>query len=59
MGTGKANPLAAIRSAAMMLEHLGEADAAARITKAVLERAAAGTAGLTTSAIGDQIAERV
>src|SRR5437868_9237888 len=34
-GTGRANPLAAIRSAAMMLEHLGEADAAARITKAV------------------------
>ena len=30
-GTGTANPLAAIRSAAMMLDFLGEADAARRI----------------------------
>jgi 3-isopropylmalate dehydrogenase len=30
-GTGTANPVAAIRSAAMMLDFLGEADAAARI----------------------------
>ena len=37
VGTGRANPLAAIRSAAMMLEFLGEADAAARITKAVAD----------------------
>ncbi|HZU74360.1 MAG TPA: 3-isopropylmalate dehydrogenase [Acidimicrobiales bacterium] len=59
VGTGRANPLAAIRSAAMMLDHLGEADAAARITKAVLERAAAGVSGLSTSAIGDRVAERV
>ena len=36
VGTGKANPLAAIRSAAMMLEHLGEVAAAERVTKAVL-----------------------
>jgi 3-isopropylmalate dehydrogenase len=36
-GTGKANPLAAIRSAAMMLDHLGEAAASERVTKAVLE----------------------
>jgi 3-isopropylmalate dehydrogenase len=35
-GTGTANPCAAIRSAAMMLEHLGETEAAARITAAVL-----------------------
>ncbi|MDE3087098.1 MAG: 3-isopropylmalate dehydrogenase, partial [Acidobacteriota bacterium] len=34
-GTGKANPLAAIRSAALMLEHLGETEAAERITTAV------------------------
>lgn len=34
-GTGRANPLGAISSAAMMLDHLGEADAAARISKAV------------------------
>ncbi len=34
-GTGRANPVAAIRSAALMLDHLGEADAAERVTKAV------------------------
>lgn len=34
-GTGVANPIAAISSAAMMLDHLGEEDAAARIAKAV------------------------
>jgi 3-isopropylmalate dehydrogenase len=36
-GTNSANPLAVIRSAAMMLEHLGEEEAAARVTKSVLE----------------------
>ena len=55
-GTGRANPLAAVRSAAMMLEYLGEADAAARITKAVT--AAASLPG-TTSELGDAVAERV
>ncbi len=35
-GTGTANPCAAIRSAAMMLDHLGETEAARRITAAVL-----------------------
>ena len=38
-GKGIANPLAAIHSAALMLEHLGEADAAARIHKAVAAQA--------------------
>jgi 3-isopropylmalate dehydrogenase len=54
VGTGKANPTAAILSAAMMLDFLGEADAAARI------RAACGepSSGSTTQ-IGDSIAERV
>ncbi len=55
-GTGKANPLAAIRSAAMMLEFLGEADAAARMAEAC-------TANIdrtgTTVEIGDAVAERV
>ena len=55
-GTGRANPLAAVRSAAMMLEYLGEADAAARITKAVT--AAASLSGTTTE-LGDAVAERV
>jgi 3-isopropylmalate dehydrogenase len=58
-GTGRANPLAAIRSAAMMLEHLGESDAADRITKAVLESAKSAPAGATTSELGDLVAERV
>ena len=35
VGTGLANPLAAVSSAALMLEHLGEVDAARRITRAV------------------------
>ena len=62
-GTGQANPLAAIRSAAMMLDHLGEPAAAARITKAVFdhleESAATGATTGTTAEIGDAIAERV
>jgi 3-isopropylmalate dehydrogenase len=55
-GTGKANPLAAITSAAMMLEFLGEADAAARINKAVSE---AGDLAGSTSDIGNTIAGRL
>ncbi len=57
VGTGKANPSAAIISAAMMLDHLGLADQAARITKAV--RGFVPDAPLTTSQFGDQISERV
>jgi 3-isopropylmalate dehydrogenase len=56
VGTGRANPVAAIRSAAMMLEFLGEAEAAARILKAVSD--VASFSG-TTSEIGDAVAERV
>jgi 3-isopropylmalate dehydrogenase len=56
-GQGRADPTAAVVSAAMMLEFLGEGDAAARIRKAVagLEP----TAGRSTNKIGDAIAERV
>jgi 3-isopropylmalate dehydrogenase len=54
-GTGKANPTAAILSGAMMLEFLGEADAAARVRKACAEPGLAGS----TSEIGDLVAERV
>ena len=36
-GTGRANPVAAIRSAAMMLDYLGEEEAATRINDAVSE----------------------
>jgi len=55
-GQGKANPVAAILSAAMMLEFLGEADAAARIRKACAD-----TATLTgsTSEIGDLVVARL
>jgi 3-isopropylmalate dehydrogenase len=56
VGTGKANPIAAILSAAMMLEFLGEADAGARIRKACADPDA--LAG-TTSEIGDAVAARV
>jgi 3-isopropylmalate dehydrogenase len=55
-GTGKANPLAAITSAAMMLDFLGEADAAARINKAVSE---AGDITGSTTEIASAIAERL
>ena len=59
-GTGKANPAAAIRSAALMLEFLGEADAADRMTKAVQEFiASTPDPTLSTAAIGDAIAERL
>jgi 3-isopropylmalate dehydrogenase len=55
-GTGRANPLAAIISAAMMLDFLGEPDRAARITKAVAEYrttgATTGTGGRPEAATG-------
>jgi 3-isopropylmalate dehydrogenase len=56
VGTGKANPLAAIRSAAMMLEFLGEADAAARITKAMTD--VIPMSG-TTQELGDAVASKI
>ena len=56
-GTGKANPAAAIISAAMMLDYLGLKDQAARITKAVKDFEP--PAPMTTSEFGDAIAERV
>jgi 3-isopropylmalate dehydrogenase len=57
VGTGKADPTAAVISAAMMLDFLGEADAASRITKALESLPASLSA--TTEQIGDAIAERV
>jgi len=61
-GTGKANPLAAVSSAALMLQYLGEADAAERVQKAVagyLAEHPAGTPFPSTVAVGDAIAERL
>ena len=55
-GTGTANPLAAIKSAALMLDFLEEADAASRITKAC---DSAGDITGSTSEVGDLVAERV
>jgi 3-isopropylmalate dehydrogenase len=55
-GTGTANPIAAILSAAMLLDFLGEADAAARIRKACAEPSA--LTG-TTSSVGDAVAARL
>ncbi|CAN5487383.1 3-isopropylmalate dehydrogenase [soil metagenome] len=56
VGTGRANPVAAIRSAAMLLEFLGDADAAAHITNAVSDPS--GLSGTTTE-IGDAVAARL
>jgi len=59
-GTGTANPAAAIRSAALMLDHLGETEAAARVTTAVREFiTSTPDPTLSTAAIGDAIAERL
>lgn len=44
MGRGIANPLGALWSAAMMLEHLGEPEAAARLMAGIEKVTAAGTA---------------
>ena len=59
-GTGKANPIAAIGSAALMLDHLGETSAAKKIDHAVTQVIASGpTTSLSTGAIGDAVAERL
>jgi 3-isopropylmalate dehydrogenase len=55
VGTGRANPLAAVSSAALMLEHLGESEAARRLSRAVADFdgdvATLGTAGITAQLI--------
>ncbi len=61
VGTGKADPRAAIISGALMLEFLGEADAAARI-RAVVDSsldAACGMPAGPTSAIADWVASKL
>jgi 3-isopropylmalate dehydrogenase len=55
-GLGKADPTAAILSAAMLLEHLGLADAAARVQRAVAaDLAGRGTKTRGTTEIGDAV----
>ncbi len=62
-GQGVANPLAAIHSAALMLEHLGEGDAASRVLKALSAQSDSMSRSsdrrMSTSAVGDAIAERL
>ncbi len=59
-GTGRANPTAAIRSAALMLDFLGESSAAEKVTRAVSDFIASDPdQTLSTATIGDVIAERL
>lgn len=65
-GKGIANPIGAIRSAAMMLDFLGQPDSARRIERAVVSNLEAGTimtpdlgGSAMTSAVGDDIAMRI
>jgi len=56
-GTGRADPTAAILSAAMLLDHLGEGDAAGRVRTAVTADLAARGPGIrSTTQVGDAIA---
>ncbi|MBI4552662.1 MAG: tartrate dehydrogenase, partial [Candidatus Latescibacteria bacterium] len=66
IGKGVVNPLATILAGAMMVEFLGEQDAAAAIRRAVTDNLRDGTVRTpdlggrsTTSQVGDDIARRV
>ncbi|MBN3507434.1 3-isopropylmalate dehydrogenase [Mycolicibacterium nivoides] len=55
-GQGIADPTAAVMSVALLLTHIGETDAAARVDKAVGEHLATrGDAKLSTSEVGERI----
>lgn len=64
-GLGWANPVAAVLSAAMCLDHLGESEAAAAVEAAAasmlpeLTTMGGPDMGMSTTEIGDRIAERV
>ena len=59
-GQGKADPTATVLSVAMLLEHLGLPDAAARIEAAVAaDLAERGDRVRTTAEVGDELAARV
>ncbi|MGI5244787.1 3-isopropylmalate dehydrogenase [Dactylosporangium sp. CA-139066] len=60
-GKGLADPSAAVLSTALLLDHLGHPEAAARVTEAVGAEVAARTPGaaLSTDAIGDRLAAAV
>jgi 3-isopropylmalate dehydrogenase len=57
-GTGRASPVAAVLSAGLMLDHLGEREAAAALEQSVMA-VLPGAAGYSTQEIGDQIAVAV
>mgnify|MGYP001073572289 CR=1 FL=1 len=55
-GTGKADPTAAVMSVALLLSHVGEHEAAARVDKAVAAHLATrGDAALSTTEVGERI----
>jgi 3-isopropylmalate dehydrogenase len=63
-GKGVINPMAAIASCQMMLEHMGEDEAAAGVDRAIshvlstkLESMQAGKMGYSTSQVGDLVAD--
>lgn len=58
-GTQKADPTAAILSVALLLDHLGLTDEAARVTRAVEDDIASRTGDRTTAEVGDAITERL
>ncbi len=64
-GTGRANPMGAVVSAALMLEDIGHAHAATAIETAVAEAVAAGHTtpdlggSLTTSEVGDRLRDHL
>jgi 3-isopropylmalate dehydrogenase len=65
-GQGVINPMAAIAACQMMLEHLGEREAAARVDRAIalvlstkLKSMQAGRMGYSTSQVGDLVASAV
>ena len=59
-GQGKADPTATILSVAMLLDHLGAADAAKAVEDAVsADLASRGSAARSTSEVGDAIAARL
>jgi 3-isopropylmalate dehydrogenase len=65
VGTGKANPMAAVLSSAMMLNHLGCPEAAQAIERAVIDQIAAGDTtvdlggNLSCAEVGDRLLARV
>jgi 3-isopropylmalate dehydrogenase len=57
-GSGRANPVAAVLSAALMLDHLGEHEAAAALEEAVIA-VLPSAAGYSTRETGEQVAVAV